>query len=106
MNLSELDDSLSAAINALSAAQATLRKGAANRDLDILRKLDDPPQPRPDAAEIALAALDDLTRRVNELKDADATRANADAMRKFDRTAARADLDAQHSPRRTVEVEV
>jgi hypothetical protein len=40
MNITEIDDALSAALHALCAAQATLRKGASTRDLDILRKAD------------------------------------------------------------------
>jgi hypothetical protein len=45
MNVSELDDAISAALMALSAAQLTLRKGASPRELDILQKAflgDDP----------------------------------------------------------------
>ena len=84
MNITEIDDALSAALMALSAAQATLRKGASTRDLDVLRKADlDPPRAsEDDVAKRALGILDDAERRIERLE-------------------AQRDLDAQHERRKT-----
>jgi hypothetical protein len=75
MNIEEIDDALSNALNALSAAQLTLRKGASPRDLDILRKSDLTDQPRAstamqggDALKRAQDAMDDLHRRMDRLE--------------------------------------
>jgi hypothetical protein len=63
-NLAEIDDALSNALIALHAAQAVLRKGAAPRELDVLRKLDELPRANGDAiAKRGLDALADLERR-------------------------------------------
>jgi hypothetical protein len=73
MNISEIDDALSNALNALSAAQLTLRKGASPRDLDILRKAhlgDDPRASRGDAVKRAQAVIDDLNARMDRLEAA------------------------------------
>jgi hypothetical protein len=72
-NISEIDDALSAALMALSAAQAVLRKGVSTHDLDVLRKADlTDALPRAsrstDASSKALAALDDLERRTARLE--------------------------------------
>lgn len=72
MNITEIDDALSAALNSLAAAQAVLRKSLPGRSLDVLRKLSDA-EPKVDP----LALLDDAERRIERLE------------------AAR-DLDAQH----------
>jgi hypothetical protein len=81
MNITEIDDALSAALMALSAAQATLRKGASTRDLDVLRKADlDPPR----ASDAVTKALDTL----------------ADAEQRLERLEAARDIDAQ-MPRKT-----
>jgi hypothetical protein len=87
MNISELDDALSTALHALSAAQATLRKSLPGRGIDILQKsdlLDALPRASrsDDASAKALAALADAERRVVQLE-------------------ASRDLDAQHAPRKT-----
>jgi hypothetical protein len=84
MNITEIDDALSAALMALSAAQATLRKGASTRDLDVLRKLDNEPRASDayDPAKRALGILDDAERRIERLE-------------------AQRDLDAQHERRKT-----
>jgi hypothetical protein len=75
MNFSELDDALSNALHALSAAQATLRKSLPGRAIDVLRKsdlLDNALPPRDslsdDAATKALAALADATSRIERLE--------------------------------------
>ena len=72
MNITEIDDALSAALMALSAAQATLRKGASTRDLDVLRKLDNEPRASDayDPAKRALGILDDAERRITALESA------------------------------------
>jgi hypothetical protein len=74
MNIEEIDDALSTALNALSAAQLTLRKGASPRDLDILRKAhlgDDPRASQGDAImKRAQDAMDDLKRRMDALEAA------------------------------------
>jgi hypothetical protein len=73
MNITEIDDALSAALMALSAAQATLRKGASTRDLDVLRKADlDPPRASDtyDPAKRALGVLADAERRITALESA------------------------------------
>jgi hypothetical protein len=82
-NISEIDDALSAALHALSAAQAVLRKSLPGRSIDVLRKSDlsdDHLPPHafvpPDPATKALAALDDAAKRLDR-------------------------LDAQHAPRKT-----
>jgi hypothetical protein len=69
MNISEIDDALSNALNALSAAQLTLRKGASPRELDILQKafLGDDPRAS-DAMRAAQDAQDDLKRRLDHLE--------------------------------------
>jgi hypothetical protein len=102
MNISELDDALSAALNSLAAAQAVLRKSLPGRSIDVLRKTelaDAEPRANGDDFVKALALLedhnlrydakvadfraqmDDLQRRIDELKEADAARANADRVR-------------------------
>jgi hypothetical protein len=75
MNVSELDDAISAALMALSAAQLTLRKGASPRELDILRKahLGDDPSTRviksgDELMKSARASLDDLMARMDKLE--------------------------------------
>jgi hypothetical protein len=71
MNVSELDDAISAALMALSAAQLTLRKGASPRDLDILRKAhlgDDPRASRGDVMKRAQDAMADLDTRLARLE--------------------------------------
>jgi hypothetical protein len=70
MNITEIDDALSAALNSLAAAQAILRKGASTRDLDVLRKLDDPRVvvDSYDPARRALGIIDDLTLRLDNLE--------------------------------------
>jgi hypothetical protein len=84
MNITEIDDALSTALHALSAAQAVLRKSLPGRSLDVLRK-DALSEPRASAAsdpkERALALL-------------------ADAERRIERLEASRDLDAQ-TPRKT-----
>jgi DNA repair ATPase RecN len=86
-NITEIDDALSAALHALQSAQAALRKSAPSRSLDVLRKADlDPPRANGDdlakalarledhnrrhdaAAATVLAQMDDLQRRVDDLK--------------------------------------
>jgi hypothetical protein len=90
MNIAEIDDALSAALHALSAAQATLRKGASTRDLDVLRKLDD--QPRASTA---------LVGRDGSGAIAKAATALADLERRVARQEAQRDLDAQYPARKT-----
>jgi hypothetical protein len=74
MNISEIDDALSDALNSLAAAQATLRKSLPGRAIDVLRKSDltDDALPRAsltaDAATKAIAMLDDATRRLERLE--------------------------------------
>jgi hypothetical protein len=83
MNISELDDALSAALHSLAAAQAVLRKSLPGRKIDVLRKADlDLPRASDagDAASRPLALLEDAKRRVERLE-------------------AQRDLDAQHAPR-------
>jgi hypothetical protein len=78
MNIEEIDDALSNALNALSAAQLTLRKGASPRDLDILRKSDLTDQPRASTAmqegdaimKAAQDAMNDLDNRLARLEAA------------------------------------
>jgi hypothetical protein len=82
MNISELDDALSNALNALSAAQLTLRKGASPRDLDILRKAFLGDYPRASTAmqggdaimKRSQHTLDDLNARMAVLEAAQTTR--------------------------------
>jgi hypothetical protein len=72
-NISEIDDALSAALHALSAAQAVLRKSLPGRSIDVLQKSDlfDPRASRSDDASTkALAALDDLERRTAAIEGA------------------------------------
>jgi hypothetical protein len=78
MNIEEIDDALSNALNALSAAQLTLRKGASPRDLDILRKAFLGDYPRASTAmhggdaiiKRAQSAMDDLNARMAVLEAA------------------------------------
>jgi len=96
MNISELDDSLSVAINALAAAQAVIRKGAASRDLDVLRKSDllAPTERTASPAADALAKLADAFARVDRL-EAERQPLPLPMRGSADREAA-ADMDAQH----------
>jgi len=89
MNITEIDDALSAALNSLAAAQAILRKSAPPRSLDVLRKIDEPRVvvDSYDPAKRALGVLDDAERRIERLE-------------------AQRDLDAQHAPRKTLPREV
>jgi hypothetical protein len=84
MNITEIDDALTAALNSLATAQAILRKSAPPRSLDILRKLDEPRVVVNlyDPAKRALGILDDAERRIERLE-------------------AQRDLDAQHERRKT-----
>jgi hypothetical protein len=72
----EIDDLLSAALSAVHAAQAALRKGASPRDLDVLRKSDlsDDHRPRASRSDDVLArtldALADLERRAAAIEGA------------------------------------
>jgi hypothetical protein len=79
-HITEIDDALSAALHALSAAQATLRKSLPGRSIDVLQKAD-LAEPR-DVADIALAQL-------------------ADADRRLERLEATSDLEAQYATRKT-----
>jgi hypothetical protein len=72
------------AVRSLSDIVEKLHKAAtwpAASDNDIIRK-DAIADPKADPADVALAALADLTRRVDELKAADAKRLAAEAGRK------------------------
>jgi hypothetical protein len=71
------------AVRALTDIVEKMHKASwpAASDSDVLRKVDHV-EPMGDAAERALDMLDALTRQVDALKDADAARAEADAMRK------------------------
>jgi hypothetical protein len=83
MNITEIDDALSAALNSLATAQAILRKSAPQRSLDVLRKIDEPrASDTYDPARRALGILDDAERRIERLE-------------------AQRDLDAQHERRKT-----
>jgi hypothetical protein len=84
MNITEIDDALSAALNSLATAQAILRKSAPPRSLDVLRKIDEPRVvvDSYDPAKRALGILDDAERRIERLE-------------------AQRDLDAQHERRKT-----
>jgi hypothetical protein len=66
----EIDDLLSAALSAVHAAQAALRKGASPRDLDVLRKANGLTPRRSDdaTAKAATVALADLNRRLDKLE--------------------------------------
>jgi hypothetical protein len=68
MNISELHDALSAALHALSAAQATLRKSLPGRSIDVLSKATAAPKDDPSAE--ALAKLADAGRRLERLEAA------------------------------------
>jgi hypothetical protein len=72
MNVSELDDAISAALMALSAAQLTLRKGASIHDIDVLRKKaflgGDSRASEGDAMKRAQDAMDDLDARLVRLE--------------------------------------
>jgi hypothetical protein len=83
MNTHEIESAIEHAINALSLAKLALSKSALPifNESDIIRKVDHV-EPKDDAASRALAALADLTRRVADLKAADAARASDDAIRK------------------------
>jgi hypothetical protein len=76
MNITEIDEALSAALQALSAAQATLRKSLPGRSIDVLCKSDlsDDALPRAscsdDAIAKAFAALADLERRATAIEGA------------------------------------
>jgi hypothetical protein len=88
MNIEEIDDALSNALNALSAAQLTLRKGASTRELDILQKAHLGDDPRASTAmqgsdalmKRAQAAMDDLNARMAVLEAAQTTRKPAYAI--------------------------
>lgn len=72
-DISELDDALSAALQALSAAQATLRKSLPGRSIDALQKAhlgDDPRASRGGAMKRAQSAMDDLDNRLARLEAA------------------------------------
>jgi hypothetical protein len=90
MNISELDDALSAALNSLAAAQAVLRKSLPGHSIDVLRKIDEPrASARPLTLadyDAALADLEDLAQRVAKL-------------------GAEMDMDARHAPRKTMRYE-
>ena len=73
MNITEIDDALSAAIYSLAAAQSVLRKSLPGRSIDVLRKAD-LDLPRASAKPLttadyaaALADLEDLAARVAKL---------------------------------------
>jgi hypothetical protein len=70
MNITEIDDALSAALNSLATAQAILRKSAPPRSLDVLRKIDEPRVVADsyDPAKRALGILDDAERRIERLE--------------------------------------
>jgi hypothetical protein len=77
MNISDLDDALSNALNAISTAQTELRKSAAESEgLDIIRK-----SVSLDPAARALAALADAERRTAAIEAAHAPQSNAAAER-------------------------
>jgi hypothetical protein len=68
-NIAEIDDALSEALHALSAAQAVLRKGASTHDLDVLRKSDlIDALPRASRSDDVLAKLDEANRRLDRLE--------------------------------------
>jgi hypothetical protein len=82
MNIAEIDDALSAALHALSAAQATLRKSLPGRSIDVLRKSD-----LIDALPRASRSDDVLTRTLATVADLER---RAEAIE-----GARRDMDAQ-----------
>jgi hypothetical protein len=90
MNISEIDDALSDALNSLAAAQATLRKSLPGRSIDVIRKANGLAPPRTsftsDAATKALAQLADLERRATAIETARA-------------------LDAQHTTLKTYTIQ-
>jgi hypothetical protein len=88
---SEIESAIEHAINALSLAKLALSKSALPvfNESDTLRKLDHVEPVHGDAGARALAMLEDVTRRVDALKAADA---------------GRLDYEAQH-PRKTVRFE-
>jgi hypothetical protein len=68
-NIAEIDDALSEALHALSAAQAVLRKGASTHDLDVLRKSDlIDALPRASRSDDVLAKLDEANRLLDRLE--------------------------------------
>ena len=84
-HIAEIDDALSAALHALSAAQATLRKSLPGRSIDVLQKAD-LAEPK-NVADIALAQLADAERRVERLE-------------------AQGDIESQYTPRKTPRFEI
>jgi hypothetical protein len=85
-NITEIDDALSAALHALSAAQATLRKSLPGRAIDVLQKAEPRDAYEParralgiSAADTALAALADAERRITALESASVAEASAKA---------------------------
>jgi hypothetical protein len=85
MNHDEIESAIEHAINALSLAKLALSKAerpTIDYGSDVLRKALAEPQSKNNIAKRALDMLADVTRRVDELKAADAARANADAIRK------------------------
>ena len=86
-NIAEIDDALSAALHALSAAQATLRKSLPGRNIDVLRKADLLDHSDDAITKHSLGALADLERRTTRIE-------------------AQRDMDSQHTTRKTAPYEI